>query len=119
MATGSTVVAEPKGEASNCDALSSPVCLFVYMYIRPSQPETPRLHNSLVFSAGPHDNKTLYLATIGHKTAQHSISSMLIVVNVAHCFSEGYTPVGHSAILADVICPTWPGTLSLFTRVKR
>ena len=27
-----------------------------------------------VFSAGAHNNKTLYLATIGHKTAQHSTS---------------------------------------------
>ena len=54
---------------------------FVYMYVciyiyRPSQPETPRLHNSLVFSAGAHDNKMLYLATIGHETAQHSTSSL-------------------------------------------
>ena len=39
--------------------------------------------------------------------------------NFAHCSSEGYTPVGDSAILTDVICPTWPGTLSLFPRVKR
>ena len=49
---------------------------FVYMYIRPSQHETPRLRNSPVFSAGAHDNKTLYLATIGHETAQHSTSSL-------------------------------------------
>ena len=51
------------------------VCMYVYMYIRPSQPETPRLRNSPVFSAGAHDNKTLYLATIGHETAQHFTSS--------------------------------------------
>ena len=38
---------------------------------------------------------------------------------VAHCFSKSYMPVGHSAILADVICPAWPGILSLFTRVKQ
>ena len=50
--------------------------MYVYMYIRPSQPETPRLRNSPVFSAGAHDNKTLYLATIGHETAQHSTSSL-------------------------------------------
>ena len=70
------VIAEPKGSASNRDALSSPVCIYVYMYICPSQPETPRLHNSPVFSAGAHNNKMLYLATIGHETAQHSTSSM-------------------------------------------
>ena len=52
------------------------VCIYVYMYIRPSQPETPRLRNSPVFSAGAHDNKTLYLATIGYETAQHSMSSL-------------------------------------------
>ena len=46
------------------------------MYIRPSQPKTPKLHNSPVFSAGAHDYKSLYLATIGHETAQHSSSSM-------------------------------------------
>ena len=48
------------------------VYMYVYMYIRLSQPETPRLRNSLVFSAGAHDNKTLYLTTISHETAQHS-----------------------------------------------
>ena len=53
------------------------VCMYVYMYIRPSQPETPRLRNSPVFSAGAHDNKTLYLATASHKTALHSTSSLL------------------------------------------
>ena len=52
------------------------VYMYVYMYIRPSQPETPRLHNSPVFSTGAHDNNTLYLATIGHETAQHSTSSL-------------------------------------------
>ena len=73
------VIAESKGEASNCDALSSCVCIniyiyvciYVYMYIRPSQPETPKLCNSPVFTAVAH-NKTLYLASISHKTAQHS-----------------------------------------------
>ena len=29
----------------------------------------------------------------------------------------GYTPVGASAILADIICPVWPGTLPLSSRV--
>ena len=48
----------------------------VYMYIRPSQPETPRLRNSPAFSAGAHDNKTIYLATIGYETAQNSTSSL-------------------------------------------
>ena len=71
-----TLVAEPEGEASNRDALSSPVCMYVYMYIRPSQPETPRLRNSPVFFAGAHDNKMLYLATIGYESAQHSTSSL-------------------------------------------
>ena len=52
------------------------VCIYVYMYIRPSQPETPRLCNNLVFSAGAHDNKMLYLATIGHETAQRSTSPL-------------------------------------------
>ena len=55
------------------------VCMYVYnvyMYIRPSQPATPRLCNSPVFSARAHDNKTLYLATISHKMAQHSTSSL-------------------------------------------
>ena len=52
------------------------VCIYVYMYIRPGQPETPRLCNSPVFSAGAHDNKMLYLAAIGHETAQHSTSSL-------------------------------------------
>ena len=74
------VIAAPKDEASNRDALSSPVCMYVcmyvYMYIRPGQPATPRLRNSPVFSAGAHDNKTLYLATIGHEAAQHSTSSL-------------------------------------------
>ena len=70
------IIAEPKDEASNRDALLSPVCIYVCMYIRSSQPETPRLHDSLVFSAGAHDNKTLYLANIGHETAQHSTSSL-------------------------------------------
>ena len=98
------------------------VCM--YVYICPSQPETPRLHNSPVFSAGAHDNKTLYLATVSHKTAQHVLHFIAarcvqIVVNVAHCSSEGYTPVGDSTILADVICPTWSGTLPLFPRVER
>ena len=46
--------------------------MYVYMYIRPSQPETSRLCNSPMFSAGAHDNKMLYLATISHETAQHS-----------------------------------------------
>ena len=45
------------------------------MYIRPSQPETPRLHNSPMFSTGAHDNKTLYLA-VDYETAQHSTSSL-------------------------------------------
>ena len=89
------------------------------MYISPSQPETPRLRNSPVFSAGAHDNKMLYLATIGHETAQHSTAPCVQNVNVAHCSSKGYTPVGNSAILADVICPAWPGTFSLFPQVKR
>ena len=44
--------------------------------IRPSQPETPKLRSSPVFSSGAHDNLTLYLATIGHETAQHSTSSL-------------------------------------------
>ena len=44
------------------------------MCIRPSQPDTPRLHNSPEFSAGAHDNKTLYLATISHESAQYSTS---------------------------------------------
>ena len=47
-----------------------------YMYIRPSQPETPKLRNNPVFSAGAHDNKSLYLATISHESAQHSTSSL-------------------------------------------
>ena len=68
------VIAEPKGEASNRDVLSSPICMYVYMYIHPSQPETPRLRNSPVFSAGAHDNKMLYLTTMGHESAQHSTS---------------------------------------------
>ena len=65
------------------DALSSPVCIYVCMYIcmynmyiHPSQPETHRLHNNPAFSADAHNNKTLYLATIGHETAQHSTSSL-------------------------------------------
>ena len=29
----STVIAEPKGKASNRDALSSPVCIYVCMYV--------------------------------------------------------------------------------------
>ena len=41
-----------------------------------------------------------------------------IALNVAHCSTEGYTPVGDSTILSDVICPTWQGSLSLFSRVK-
>ena len=70
-----TVIAEPKGEASNRDTLSSPVWIYVCMYICISVPvETPRLCNSPVFSAGAHDNKTLYLATIDHETVQHSTS---------------------------------------------
>ena len=83
------------------------------MYIRPSQPETPRLHNG---------NKTLYLATIGHETDQHSTSSLhaafrlLLTLPISPARAP---PVGDSTILADVICPTWPGTLSLFPRVKR
>ena len=68
------IVAEPKGEASNRDPLSSPICIYVHMYIRPSQPETPRLCNCPVFSAGAHDNNTLYLATICLEAAQHSMS---------------------------------------------
>ena len=59
-----------------------PICIHVYMYIRPSQPETPRLHDSPVFSAGAHDNKTLYLANIGHKTAQHSTSLLHVAVRL-------------------------------------
>ena len=70
------IIAKPKGEASNRDALSSPVCIKICMYIHPSQPETPRLRYSPVFSTGAHDNKTLYLATIRHETAQHSTSSL-------------------------------------------
>ena len=54
------------------------VCMYVFMYIgvyiRPSQPETPRLCNTPVFSAGTHDNKKLYLATIGRETAAYSTS---------------------------------------------
>ena len=73
-------IAKSKGKASNREALLSTVCIYVcihvYMYIRPSQPETPRLCNNQVFSAGAHDNKTLYLATISHETAQHSTSSL-------------------------------------------
>ena len=99
------------------------VCIYVYMYICISVPVNPRHLDCAIARcspAGAHDNKMLYLATIGHETAQHSTAPCVqIVVNVAHCFSEGYTPVGHSAILADVICPAWPGTFSLFTRVKR
>ena len=71
-----SIIAEPKGEASNRDALSSPVCIYVYMYICPSQPETPRLCNSPMFSAGAHDNKMLYLTTMDHESAQHSTSSL-------------------------------------------
>ena len=52
------------------------VCMYIIMYIHPSQPEIPRLCNSPVFSAGAHDNKMLYLTTIGHESAQHSTSSL-------------------------------------------
>ena len=51
--------------------------MYVCIYVYPSQStETPRLHNSPVFSAGGHDNKSLYLATVSHKTAQHSTLSL-------------------------------------------
>ena len=109
-------IAEPKGEASNRDALSSPVCIcmHVYMYICPSQPEMPRLRNSPVFSAGAHDNKTLYLAIIGHETAQHS-TSLLLTSPIASARA--------TCLLA--ILPYWLTSfaprgqeLSLFPRVK-
>ena len=97
------------------------ICIYVYMYIRPSQPETPRLRKSPVFSTGAHDNKTLYLATVSHKTAQHSTSSLhavfrlLLTLPIAPARA---TRLDDSAILADVICPAWPGTLPLFPQVK-
>ena len=50
-----------------------------------------------------------------HFIATHCIQ---IVLNIAHCSSEGYTPVGDSAVLANVICPAWLGKVSLFPRVK-
>ena len=91
------------------------------MYICPSQPETPRLCNCSVFSAGTHNNKTLYLATaIATKllnTPLHPACCIQIVVNVAHCSSKGYTHVNWQ--LADVICPTWPEHFHCFLGWKR
>ena len=49
------------------------------MYICSSQPKTPRLCNSPVFSAGTHDNKLLYLATIDKEEgAQLDVSAQVI-----------------------------------------
>ena len=82
--------------------------LFVYLFCcvlhRHSQ-----LQNNLLGHHRPRNCSTFHF--IAARCVQ-------IVVNVAHCSSEGYTPVGDSAILADVICPAWPGTLPLFHRVK-
>ena len=58
----------------------------------------------------PRNCSTLYFITA---------RCLQIVVKATHCASKGYMPVGDSAILADVICPAWPGTLPLFPRVKR
>ena len=56
-------------------ALAIHITASVCNIVSPVNPrETPRLHNSPVFSAAALDNKTLYLATIGHESAQHSTS---------------------------------------------
>ena len=87
--------------ASNCDALSSPICIYVckIMYICPSQPETPRLHNSPMFSAGAYNNKKLYLATIGHESAQHSTSSLHAVFRLLLA-----SPIAPATAIHDHAC---------------
>ena len=64
-------------------------------------------------------------ALLGHHRSRncstlHLIAAcqLQIVVNGAHYYSEGYTPIGASAILADIICPAWPETFQLSPRVK-
>ena len=94
------IIVEQRGKASNRDELSYPVCIYVciiIMYIRPSQPETTRLHNSPVFSAGAH------LATIGHKSAQHSTSSLHAAFRVL--LMSLMAPVRATRLLA--IPPYW------------
>ena len=95
--------------------------MYVHMYIRPSQPETPRLRNSPVLSAGVHDNKTLYLATIGHETAQHFTSSLHAAFRLL--LTSPIAPARATRLLAIppywlTSFPAWPGTLSLFPRVN-
>ena len=93
------------------------VYMYVYMYIRPSQPETPRLCNSLVFSAGAHDNKTLHLAIIGYKSAQHSTSLLHAAFRLL--LTSLIAPVRATRLLA--IPPYWLtsfGTDTLFPQVK-
>ena len=106
---GAVLIAESKGEASNRDRLSSPVCIYVCMYIRPSQPKTPRLHNSPVFSAGAHDKKTLYLATIGHESAQYSTSSLHTAFRLV--LTSLIAPVRATHLL--VIPPYWLTSFAL------
>ena len=134
------IAAELKGEASNRDALLSPVCIYVcmygftlvycnlyciyvYMYICISgsvNPRHTRLHNSPVFSEALTTTKCFTWPPSATKLLNTPLHCcmILIVVNVAHCSSEGYIPVGNSTILSGVICPAWSGTLSLFPQVK-
>ena len=92
----------------------------MYVYVCISVPVNPRHLDCAIarLSAGAYDNKTLYLATIGHETAQHSTSLLhtafrLLLTPPNYCSNEGYTPLGNFAILADVTCSPWPGALSL------
>ena len=72
--------------------------LYRIMYIHPSQRETPRLHNSPMFSAGTHNNKTLYLATIGHESAH--ACGLWHYVNNGACSR----PIFYLRIIAYISC---------------
>ena len=100
----------------------------MYVYICISVPVNPRHLDCAIVRCSLRRLSRQQNAPLGHHRPRNMYSSILhfitarclqIVVNVTHCSSEGYTPVGDSTILADIICPAWLGTLSMFSQVKR
>ena len=55
------------------------------MYIRPTQPETPQLHNYQPLVDTTHDNWDLHFTIIGHKTACYNTSELYAAFSSAFC----------------------------------
>ena len=63
-------------KADNHDALSLCICMYVYMCIRPTQPETPRLHNCPQFVHAMHDNWDVHFIITSHESTRYITSSL-------------------------------------------